>query len=412
MSVKCARGVSAHHVDYTTLTRALVEAYSCKQVKSDKKLYKLLENTYVNDPAPPSQFGNMDVPSTRKTLYLLISTLNQAFPDHDFTQVRPDEFVKESSSSLVVNRLSNMLVRMKDGNSRSFGYYPSSTPNAVLGTSADSFQSNQSMSDHDNEYYDHHQSHIIAQNTVRRMQSGGSVTMQGFKAILDDVVQINDCDVFSYSPDAISDPHSTFDDYDDDEMSSVGGNEDTHFDLDMDEIDNKHKPSLSSLSTIPSYIIDEDKREPSPSLSVKSAGQSTVGDSGSGLLWSTHYFFYNKKLKRILFLTIWSRKSGIYSSQGPHHLPISDNNPLWLSSSLPPPVKLEDDYDDFMFSSSVPSKGTRRRTTRTTTRKTKATAGGAGGSKPVQVPKNKRRAANAGVSKSTKLLSSAKKSRK
>lgn len=384
-----------------------VEAYSCKQVKSDKKLYKLLENTYVNDPPPETQFGNMDVPSTRKTLYLLISTLNQAFPDHDFTQVHPDEFVKEPSSSMVVNRLSNLLVRMKDGNSRSYGYYPTSTPTAALGTSADSFQSNQSMSDHDNDYYDHHQSHLIAQNTVRRMQSGGSVTMQGFKAILDDVVQINDCDVFSYSPDASSDPHSTFDDYDDDEMSSVGGNEDTHFDLDMEEIDNKQGNSLSS---IPSYIIDEDKREPSPSLSVKSTGQSTVGDSGSGLLWSTHYFFYNKKLKRIVFLTIWSRKSGIYS-QGPHHLPISDTNPFWLSSSLPPPVKLEDDYEDLMFSSSVPSKTTRR-TTRTTTRKTKASAGGAGGSKPVQVPKNKRRAANAGVSKSTKLLSNAKKSRK
>ncbi|TIB61957.1 hypothetical protein E3P78_02614 [Wallemia ichthyophaga] len=404
MNVKCVQEVS---ITLSTAVLSKLEAYSCKQVKSDKKLYKLLENTYVNDPPPLTQFGNMDVPSTRKTLYLLISTLNQAFPDHDFTQLRPDEFVKEPSSSLVVNRLSNMLVRMKDGNSRSYGYYPSSTPTAALGSSADSFHSNHSMSDHDNDYYDHHQSHLIAQNTVRRVQSGGSVTMQGFKAILDDVIQIKDCDVFSYSPDASSDPHSTFDDYDDDDMSSIGGNEDTHFDLDMEEIDSNHGNSLSS---IPPYLLDQDKREPSPSLSVKSTGQSTVGDSGSGLLWSTHYFFYNKKLKRMVFLTIWSRKSGIYS-QGPHHLPISDANPFWLSNSLPPPVKLEDEYDDLMLSSSAPSKPTRR-STRTTTRKTKASAGGAGGSKPVQVPKNKRRAANAGVSKSTKLLSNAKKSRK
>ncbi|TIB82372.1 Maf1-domain-containing protein [Wallemia mellicola] len=369
------------------IVRTRIEAYSCKQVKSDKKLYKLLESTYNTQPPSDTPFGNMDLPSTRKTLYLLISTLNQAFPDHDFTDVRPDEFIREPSSSSIVNKLGMMLLRLKDGNSRSYGYYPTTT----LGSSADSYQS-----------MDDHQSHLTAQSTVRRIQSGGSITMQGFQAILDDVIHVQDCDVFSYSPDATSDPHSTFDDYDDDGDSLMDDDDDTHFDLDMEELD--HQPK----SQIPSYLLDQDKREASPALSNRSTGQSTIGDSGSGLLWSTHYFFYNKKLKRVLFFTVWSRKLGVYS-QGPHHLPISDNNPFWLSSSLPPPVKLEDDYDGYMFSSSLPTKSRR---TRTTTRKTKASAGGAGGSKPIQVPKNKRRAANAGVSKSTKGLSNAKKSRK
>lgn len=356
-------------------------------MKSDKKLYKLLESTYNTQPPNDTPFGNMDLPSTRKTLYLLISTLNQAFPDHDFTDVRPDEFIREPSSSSIVNKLGMMLLRLKDGNSRSYGYYPTT----ALGSSADSYQS-----------MDDHQSHLTAQSTIRRIQSGGSITMQGFQAILDDVIHVQDCDVFSYSPDATSDPHSTFDDYDDDGDSVMDDDDDTHFDLDMEELD--HQPK----SQIPSYLLDQDKREASPALSNRSTGQSTIGDSGSGLLWSTHYFFYNKKLKRVLFFTVWSRKLGVYS-QGPHHLPISDNNPFWLSSSLPPPVKLEDDYDGYMFSSSLPTKSRR---TRTTTRKTKASAGGAGGSKPIQVPKNKRRAANAGVSKSTKGLSNAKKSRK
>ncbi len=32
-----------------------------------------------------------------------------------------------------------------------------------------------------------------------------------------------------------------------------------------------------------------------------------------GMLWSSHWFFVNKKMKRIMFITVWARSKGIDS---------------------------------------------------------------------------------------------------
>ena len=306
MNVKLGLGVSIsiiiHTFVHSLVLKLLVEAYSCKLVKSDKKLFKLLENTYNNDDGPLySPFGSLRLLSSRKTLYLLISTLNQAYPDHDFTYISPDEFVKEPSSSAVINRLGLMLLKMKDGNTRSYGYYP------TLGSSVESHQS-----------FDDHQSHLTAQSTLRRLKTGGMLSLNGFTAIIDEVINIQDCDVYSYSPDASSDPHAAFDDdyddisisdgiddSDDDDLSTSKitkrkndlDDDDQHFDLDMDESETENNTTKSS---IPNHVLDDEYRQSSPALSNRSTGQSTLGDSASGLLWSTHYFFYNKKMKRVL----------------------------------------------------------------------------------------------------------------
>ena len=89
---------------------------------------------------------------------------------------------------------------------------------------------------------------------------------------------------------------------------------------------------------------------------------------------------------------------------------MSADNPFWLSSSLPPPIKLEDDEMNTtsMLSRSMPSESMARG--RKSTNKTKARAGGAGGSKPVVLP-GKRRAANASISKSSKIYSDPKKTK-
>ncbi len=102
-----------------------IEAYSCKNIKRDKKLFKSLENAYNEDvshsPPLPSfialdreaemtPFGPMDKHSSRKTLYLLIATLNVAFPDHEFSDVKPAHFHKEQSGASVLNALSTTLV--------------------------------------------------------------------------------------------------------------------------------------------------------------------------------------------------------------------------------------------------------------------------------------------------------------
>ena len=102
-----------------------LEAYSCKNIKRDKKLFRALENAYNDEVAhsPPlpsfmaldsepdiTPFGPMQEHHSRKTLYLLIATLNVAFPDHAFSDVRPQHFNREESGASVLNALSTTLV--------------------------------------------------------------------------------------------------------------------------------------------------------------------------------------------------------------------------------------------------------------------------------------------------------------
>ena len=72
----------------TVYTR--LEAYSCKAITKDKRMYRNLENSYHAEElsqSPPylaggerepeiTVFGSMDKQASRKTLYLLIATLN------------------------------------------------------------------------------------------------------------------------------------------------------------------------------------------------------------------------------------------------------------------------------------------------------------------------------------------------
>ena len=45
----------------------------------------------------------------RKTLFSLISTLNAAFPDYDFSTAKSDEFTKEPNLQFVTNNIDNLL---------------------------------------------------------------------------------------------------------------------------------------------------------------------------------------------------------------------------------------------------------------------------------------------------------------
>ncbi|KAF9437483.1 RNA polymerase III-inhibiting protein maf1 [Entomortierella beljakovae] len=101
-----------------------------KVAGADKKLYKQLETKYPsvgNIMSPPdddafnirnivSPFGPMDQPASRKTLFYLIGTLNASFPDYDFSDVKPEQFRKEPSVSIVVNSINSTLLNL--GNER------------------------------------------------------------------------------------------------------------------------------------------------------------------------------------------------------------------------------------------------------------------------------------------------------
>eukprot|EP01126_Amoeba_proteus_P045438 TRINITY_DN5088_c0_g1_i6.p1 TRINITY_DN5088_c0_g1~~TRINITY_DN5088_c0_g1_i6.p1 ORF type:complete len:221 (-),score=37.91 TRINITY_DN5088_c0_g1_i6:72-734(-) len=93
-----------------------------KRAGSDKQLYHALENQFQAEIAEQAHSWNSDQSSTvssspfgpmihkksRETLIELISTLNAAFPDYDFSEVRGDQFSKEEAVS-VVNQINSQL---------------------------------------------------------------------------------------------------------------------------------------------------------------------------------------------------------------------------------------------------------------------------------------------------------------
>lgn len=117
-----------------------LDSYSCKMTGSDKKLYKYL-NTHGHSPselkalspsesqqqliygfspnsiyAARNQLECAEVDSSEfvsvisgKMLFTLLSTLNAAFPDYDFSQAKSEEFSREPSLSFVVNNVNTNL---------------------------------------------------------------------------------------------------------------------------------------------------------------------------------------------------------------------------------------------------------------------------------------------------------------
>ncbi|KAI8977213.1 repressor of RNA polymerase III transcription Maf1 [Mycotypha africana] len=205
-----------------------VEAYSCKSAGTDKKLFRTLENRYNGHPmdtalftpanalemtasaaeaaaastttsalatssstaaSPPeaedhfmthqnviSPFGRLTESAPRKTFFYLLATLNAAFPDNDFEDVRPDQFIKLPSVEMVINSVNTTLFNL-----------------------------------------------------------GNDVIVNKYRLwdVLDEIVQLGECDVYTYNSDVDDDP-----------------------------------------------LNEED-----------------------GYLWSMNYFFFNRKLKRMVFFS-------------------------------------------------------------------------------------------------------------
>ncbi|TDL19904.1 Maf1-domain-containing protein [Rickenella mellea] len=287
-----------------------VEAYSCKNINRDKKLFRSLENAYNDEvshsPPVPSfialdreaevtPFGPMDKHASRKTLYLLIATLNIAFPDHEFSDVRPQHFCREESGANVLNALSTTLVSPQRPGLRAPRTYSSYPP-----TSADFFPSSVPTSSSPVNQF------LPSPYAPPQIVSGTHPTLY---RMLDDIIGLKDCEVYSYVPDIDSDPHATdFDDSDDDlsagDEDSSADDDDGAFEFDDYDIDETRssRPLWASGSS-------SDTRKSSSSSSDHSPLRVRVRRRGA-LLWSSHWFFHNRKLKRIVFISICARTKG------------------------------------------------------------------------------------------------------
>jgi hypothetical protein len=305
-----------------------LEAYSCKNIKRDKKLFKSLESAYNDDitsHSPPSfalegmmdgvgemtPFGPIDKHASRKTLYLLIATLNIAFPDYEFSDVKPHHFNKEKSGASVLNALSTTLISPQNAGARAPRTYSSYPPpsNSDFFPAASPTSSSPLHSILPSPY------------AAPPIVAGTHPTLY---RLIDEVIGLSESEVFSYAPDIESDPHASDFSDDEDDVGEVGGDEDSSsdsepaFEFDNYDIDEHHLPSHSPMLNIPS------KRSWSYSSSTTTSPTSPVSYSRpyphihpkrrGALLWSSHWFFLNRKLKRILFISVWAKTRGLSQS--------------------------------------------------------------------------------------------------
>jgi hypothetical protein len=134
--------------------------------------------------------------------------------------------------------------------------------------------------------------------------------------LIDDVIGIAESEVFSYTPEIDADPHANDFSDDEDDVASVAdeassSDEDATFEFDNYDIDELKPASYTHETKIPPPTprapIDYSDFDESPSpiftgLRLKRRGT---------LLWSSHWFFLNRKRKRILFVSVWARSRGI-----------------------------------------------------------------------------------------------------
>lgn len=135
-----------------------VEAFSCKRAGDDKKLSKVLEAKFADDLAAvaPAQrtrstsLGDLNEGSTRRLLIDLISTLNASFPDYDFSHASPDSFSQKELKNVI-----------KDVNT-----------------------------------------------CLAELTSANPTFLSELWSVIDEVIQIKNCEVYSYLPDMEEDPFS------------------------------------------------------------------------------------------------------------------------------------------------------------------------------------------------------------
>ncbi|KEI38529.1 uncharacterized protein L969DRAFT_95606 [Mixia osmundae IAM 14324] len=345
-----------------------LEAYSCKPIHKDRKLLKTLEADLKSDleltasVSPPDQvdgvyaspFGPLDQRQSRKTLWLLISTLNLAFPDHDFSKVRPEEFTKEPGSGAVLASLGNALDHLKAPDSlaqqRSFSAYPpgdletfqslfgaGSRPSTGLSSSAPGTLESMLMAQRRaftnfNPGAPHQTQpttsagYGFSYNTPRqfghadphRGMSPSEMARQdavlldsahpALKSLLDPVINLSECEVFSYMPDTDSDPHASVSD-DEDAETTFADEDDEEDGMEQTwEMDGLPRP-LQPLTPRRASRRSMQAAQGNNATPAKLGRGDSYHDASGGLLWSSNFFWYNRKLKRILFISIWARRN-------------------------------------------------------------------------------------------------------
>jgi len=222
-----------------------------------------------------SSLGDFHEMGTRRLMTDLILTLNASFPDYDFGSVRPDHFIRLASATVAVNRVNERLSEfaatlpanthgygrsMMDGAGFSYGYGASSS------------------------------------------RDNGSVFLQKLWGALDDVIVLNDCEVYSYVPPA--------GDNDDDPLGfltetlapgGAGGTATSNGTASAAAITSTAS-NISAAGPMGSSALGpiSGAAAASQSAMTESRNSANTAIGASMPLWTFNYFFVNKSLKRIV----------------------------------------------------------------------------------------------------------------
>jgi len=327
------------HSSQECVVHTRIEAYSCKPIKRDKKLSKAMESNFQevqaeikqsvgspeedDDAFYASPFGHLNRPQSRKTLYLLIQLLNLAFPDYDFSETKADHFSKEAGGLSVLQALSTTLdsVRTQAGPHlvyapRSYSAYPPSSPDFFAGTppTSSSFPKPSHLAPPAPVVSDTPSASPVSGSPFQSTALSSGMHPLLFQ-VLDKVINLEQCDVYSYTPDLESDPHADDSGSDTESDDSSPSEEESYDLLGFDDFTTSSSPPKSGLAIRkPPYGSWDDYDDEEYALAgSQELGRSRLTKTSGGLLWSSHYFFHNRKMRRILFVTIWAKKRRSWS---------------------------------------------------------------------------------------------------
>lgn len=325
-----SRALTFESAECRVFTR--LEAYSCKAVSKERKLMKSIEDAYGGGSAGAissstgsssssshhahslgdddadgammqfnyeyltsgaggamldSPFGPLDQASARKTLFLLITTLNGAFPDHDFSLVNPADFRREESPAMVLNSLSSTLLNLRGGSGtpRSFSSLPNGyesmeasrsaggAPGSSGSAGVQSYRTAPSTSPNTMAATIRGSSAAAAIATSGSASAsggnGGLSSLPSLGSVLDDIMAVHECEVFTFHPDLESDPHASGEpDSDEDDLGYGDDFEEEYWSGDEDH---------------PATYADEASGGAAPGRMVSTFNERGGSSSGGGL---------------------------------------------------------------------------------------------------------------------------------
>jgi repressor of RNA polymerase III transcription MAF1 len=173
----------------------VLEAYSCKMAKQDKRLVKDLETKLAIDiRASPdraaSAIGSLSNASIRRLLFNMITALNLAFPDYDFSSSNADQFtpvtLHDVTHAINVQLLDELKASVTVG-----GNY--SSPDGTHGLHG-LLHSTHTTNDH--------QQHTATTLSTEQVQH--TTVIREVWSDIDQVITLKDCNVYMFTPATLS----------------------------------------------------------------------------------------------------------------------------------------------------------------------------------------------------------------